>query len=101
MPNCRRKMKQIFHYCISKSTDNRISRFYSVHFLKINFTRSVTSLEKPLDFQNSNIAGFIFNSRIGAAVSCSREFLICIKFCETVVIVLGPPAACFVRLVCI
>ena len=33
-------------------------------------------------------------------MSYSRDFLICIKFCETMVIVLDPPA-CFARLVCI
>ena len=37
---------------------------------------------------------------VGVAVSDSRDFLICIKFCVTMAIVLDPPV-CFARLVCI
>ena len=37
---------------------------------------------------------------VGVAVSYSWDFLICVKFCATTVIVLNPPA-CFARLVCI
>ena len=36
---------------------------------------------------------------VGVAVSYSKTFLICLKFCETMVIVLVSQA-CFVRLVC-
>ena len=53
-------------------------------------------------FANTNWPYFFFVLRIplGVAVSYSLDFLICIKFCATMVIVLNPPA-CFARLACL
>ena len=83
-----------YHGGRMQSIEHRI--YYT---LKMSKTFSVLSSPSFLAFL-SLLISLTHEYSVGVAVSYSWDFLICIKFCETIVIVLNP-AACFARLVCI